>query len=186
MNALPTSALPPTNDDREIWDIWLSQFRLPVVNVNAEVGTFRALSDEALTADELAAQLGVDARALAMHLAALCSMGLAEKRLGKWRATHLARIWLHPDGAGFWGHFTRQIDFNETLRARLLESLRTGKRPGESGEDSGDITASGPPSGNAAPCLGKRRRASPISCMPTARRRRSARRHRGFSASSPH
>ena len=34
------SALPPTNDDSAIWDIWLSQFRLPVVNVNAEVGTF--------------------------------------------------------------------------------------------------------------------------------------------------
>jgi 3-hydroxy-5-methyl-1-naphthoate 3-O-methyltransferase len=135
------SALPPTNDDSVIWDIWLSQFRLPVVNVNAEVGTFKALSAAALTATELATQLGVDARALTMHLAALCSMGLVEKRLGKWRATHLARTWLHPDGAGYWGHFTRQIDFNETLRNRLLESLRTGKRPGDVGADSGDITA---------------------------------------------
>jgi 3-hydroxy-5-methyl-1-naphthoate 3-O-methyltransferase len=135
------SALPPTNDDSAIWDIWLSQFRLPVVNVNVEVGTFKALGDEALTADELAAQLGVDARALTMHLAALCAMGLVEKRLGKWRATHLARTWLHPDGQGFWGHFTSQIDFNQTLRARLLESLRTGKRPGRSGADSGDDTS---------------------------------------------
>ena len=133
------SALPPTNDDSAIWDIWLSQFRLPVVNVNVEVGTFKALSDEALTTAELAAQLGVDARALAMHLAALCSMGLVEKRLGKWRATHLARTWLHPQGAGFWGYFTRQIDVNETLRARLLESLRTGKRPGQGGENPGDV-----------------------------------------------
>jgi 3-hydroxy-5-methyl-1-naphthoate 3-O-methyltransferase len=135
------SALPPTNDDSAIWDIWLSQFRLPVVNVNVEVGTFKALSDEALTADELAARLGVDARALAMHLAALCSMGLVEKRLGKWRATHLARTWLHPHGAGFWGNFTRQIDLNETLRARLLESLHTGKRPGASGAHSGASNA---------------------------------------------
>jgi O-methyltransferase domain/Bacterial regulatory protein, arsR family len=133
------SALPPTNDDSAIWDIWLSQFRLPVVNVNVEVGTFKALSDEALTTAELAAQLGVDARALAMHLAALCSMGLVEKRLGKWRATHLARTWLHPQGAGFWGYFTRQIDVNETLGARLLESLRTGKRPGQGGENPGDV-----------------------------------------------
>ncbi len=135
------SALPPTNDDSAIWDIWLSQFRLPVVNVNVEVGTFKALSERALTSDELAAQLSVDARALAMHLAALSSMGLVEKRLGRWRATHLARTWLHPDGPGFWGHFVRQIDFNQTLRARLLESLRTGKRPGESGATSGDVTA---------------------------------------------
>jgi acetylserotonin N-methyltransferase len=91
--------------------------------------------------EELAVQLGLDARALMMHLAALCSMGLVEKRLGKWRATHLARTWLHPNGAGYWGHFTLQIDFNETLRTRLLESLRTGKRPGDVGEGSGDITA---------------------------------------------
>jgi 3-hydroxy-5-methyl-1-naphthoate 3-O-methyltransferase len=134
------SALAPTDDDSVIWDIWLSQFRLPVVNVNVEVGTFKALSAESLTAAELAARLGVDARALTMHLAALCSMGLVEKRLGQWRATHLARRWLHPDGAGYWGYFTRQIDFNETLRARLLESLRTGKRPGDGGQGSGEVT----------------------------------------------
>ena len=134
------SALPPTNDDSVIWDIWLSQFRLPVVNVNVEVGTFKALSEEALNATSWRRSLSVDARALMMHLAALCSMGLIEQRLGKWRATHLARTWLHPDGAGFWGHFTRQIDLNQTLRARLLESLRTGKRPGEGGQNSGAVT----------------------------------------------
>jgi acetylserotonin N-methyltransferase len=134
------SALPPTNDDSAIWDIWLSQFRLPVVNVNAEVGTFKALGDAALTVEELATTLGVDARALAMNLAALCSMGLVEKRLGKWRATHLARTWLHPDAQGYWGHFTQRIDFNEPVRTRLLEALRTGKRP-EPIDAPGDITS---------------------------------------------
>lgn len=135
------SALRPTTDDSAIWDIWLSQFRLPIINVNVEVGTFAALSDAKMTTDELAKELGVDARALAMHLAALCAMGLVEKRLDKWAATHLARTWLHPEGEGFWGNFCAQIDFNETLRGRLLESLRTGRRPGESGEESGDITS---------------------------------------------
>lgn len=135
------SALPPNSDDSAIWDIWLAQFRLPAINVNLEVGTFKALSEAALEADELAARLDVDARALRMHLALLCSMGLVEKRLGKWRATHLARTWLHPDGEGYWGHFTSRIDFNVTLRERMLEALRTGKRPGESGEGAGGITS---------------------------------------------
>ncbi|HSG54469.1 MAG TPA: methyltransferase [Paracoccaceae bacterium] len=125
------SALPPTVDDSPIWDIWLSQFRLPIVNVNCEVGTFAALDEAALTTDELAAQLAVDARALAMHLAALCALGLVEKRLGKWRATHLARTWLHPEGEGYWGSFYARIDFNEVLHGRLLESLKTGRRPGD-------------------------------------------------------
>jgi acetylserotonin N-methyltransferase len=135
------SALPPTVDDSAIWDIWLSQFRLPIINVNCEAGTFAALSEKSLTTEELAAELSVDARALAMHLSALFAMGLVEKRLGKWQATHLARTWLHPGGEGYWGHFCKQIDFNEVLRGRLLESLRTGRRPGDSGEDSGDITS---------------------------------------------
>ena len=126
-----SSALPPTIDDTRIWDAWLSQFRLPILNVNMEVGTFRALSDAAFTTDELAAELQLDARALAMHLAALSAQGFVEKRLGKWRATHLARTWLHPQATGFWGHFLGQIDRNEHLRSRLLESVRTGKRPEE-------------------------------------------------------
>ena len=135
----PSSALPPTNDDTAIWDIWLSQFHLPVTNVAAEVGLFEALSDAALTTGELAAQLKVDERALSMFLAALCAMGLVEKRLGKWRASHVARTWLHPKGQGYWGHFIQQIDRNERLNEQLREALRTGKRPGS---EEHEITAS--------------------------------------------
>jgi predicted O-methyltransferase YrrM len=120
--------LPPNNDDSAMWDVWQSQFRLPVVNVAADVGTFRALSEAALSTAELAKALEVNERALALHLAALCSMGLVEKRLGKWRATHLARTWLHPQASGYWGEFLRQIDSNERLRDRLLHSLKTGQR----------------------------------------------------------
>jgi acetylserotonin N-methyltransferase len=123
------SALPPTPNDCAIWDAWLSQFRLPILNVNLEAGTFAALGDEALSTDELAAKLGVNARALAMHLAALCADGFVEKRLGKWRATHQARTWLHPEATGYWGNFLNSIDRNEHLRGRLAESLKTGVRP---------------------------------------------------------
>jgi acetylserotonin N-methyltransferase len=126
-----SSALPPTIDDTAIWDAWLSQFRLPILNANLEVGTFRALSDGAYATEALAEKLGVDARALAMHLAALSADGFVEKRLGQWRATHLARTWLHPEATGYWGHFLGSIDRNEHLRGRLVESLRTGKRPSE-------------------------------------------------------
>lgn len=125
------SALPPTVDDAPIWDIWLSQFKLPIIVVNCQVGTFAALSEQALTTSELAVRIGVDARALAMHLAALCTMDLVELRLGKWRATHLARTWLHPDAEGYYGGFCQRINFNEVLTERLLESLRTGRRPGD-------------------------------------------------------
>lgn len=127
-----TTALPPTNDDSAIWDIWLSQFRLPVLNVADEAGLFKALSDEHLDTASLAAKLDVDTRALALVLAALCSMGLVEKRLGQWSATHIAKTWLHPEGAGYWCYFTRQIDSNDSLRSRLAKALKTGTRPDNS------------------------------------------------------
>lgn len=130
--------LPPTREDAAIWDIWLSQVRLPIVDVNCKVGTFAALTADALTTAELAQELGVDARALAMHLAALCAMDLVEKRLGKWRTTPLARTWLHPQGAGYWGSFYERINFNSLLHDRLLESLRTGRRPGDPADGVGN------------------------------------------------
>jgi len=129
------SILPPTPNDTAIWDAWLSQFRLPILNLACELGTFRALTERALTTGDLAEDLGLDARALAMHLAALCADGFVEKRLGKWRATHHARTWLHPEGKGYWGMFLKSVDRNEHLTGRLRESLRTGKRPSEGTDD---------------------------------------------------
>ena len=83
--------LPPTNDDRVIWDTWESMFRLPAMTVADETGIFRALGDAPLTTDQLAGGLGLDPRALGMLLAALASSDLIEKREGKWRALPAAR-----------------------------------------------------------------------------------------------
>ena len=164
-------ALPPTIDDTAIWDAWLSQFRLPILNANLEVGTFEALSDGAYTTEELAQKLGVDARALAMHLAALSADGFVEKRLGQWRATHLARTWLHPQATGFWGHFLGSIDRNEHLRGRLLEfaqdrqAAERGSRPAPGRLGAGHDGARGggehlPVHARAQPGPGARRRAA--------------------------
>ncbi len=75
------STLPVTPDDRLIWDTWLAMYRLPVLTVADEVGTFAALSTQSLTTDELAARITVGARALAIHLG--CSLaGL--RRTARW------------------------------------------------------------------------------------------------------
>lgn len=123
-------ALPPSIDDRVMWDIWESVFKLPLVTVHDEAGTFGALSDEALTTEELATKLGLDARALGMHLAALAGMELVDRRAGKWSASPEARRWLHPDGKGYWGGFLFGFRERTKLHAQLLETLKTGTRPG--------------------------------------------------------
>jgi len=121
--------LPPTNDDRVIWDMWESQFRLPACTVADELGIFRALSDAALTTDQLAGGLGLDSHALSILLAALASSELLEIRERKWRALPPARTWLHPDGEGYWGGFLVGYRERNPLHAQLLEAMKTGKRP---------------------------------------------------------
>ena len=123
------SHLPPTSDDRVIWDAWESMFRLPAMTVADEAGIFRALGDAPLTTDELAAQLGLDPHPLSILLAALASSELLEKREGKWRALPPARTWLHPEAEGYWGGFLFGFRERTPLHSQLMEALKTGKRP---------------------------------------------------------
>jgi len=123
------SHLPPSNDDRAIWDMWEAQFRLPVMTAADELGVFRALGDAPLTTEQLAAQLGLEVHPLSILLAALASSDLVEKRLGKWRALPPARTWLHPDAEGYWGGFLFGFRERTPLHAQLVEAMKTGRRP---------------------------------------------------------
>ena len=123
------SHLPPTNDDRVIWDMWESQFRLPATTVADELGVFKALGDAPLTTEELAARVGAELHPLSILLAALASSELLEKREGKWRALPPARTWLHPEAEGYWGGFLLGYRERNPLHGQLLEAMRTGKRP---------------------------------------------------------
>ncbi len=122
------SALPPTSDDREIWECWLSQYRLPVVTAADEAGTFAVLSAEALSTEALASKLGIDARALGIHLGLLAATGFVERRGGLWRATALTRRWLHPEGDGYYGRMIHGFRQSNPLHALLMTTLKTGDR----------------------------------------------------------
>jgi 3-hydroxy-5-methyl-1-naphthoate 3-O-methyltransferase len=118
------NTLPITTDDRLVWDTWLAMYRLPVLSVADEVGTFVALSAQSLTTDELAARLAVGARALAMHLGLLAALGFVERHDGRWRATAATRTWLHPQAAGYAGPLLHRFLKNQPLHAQLLATLR--------------------------------------------------------------
>jgi hypothetical protein len=118
------STLPATTDDRLIWDTWLSIYRLPIMTVADEVGTFVALSAQSLTVEELASQLAVGARALAIHLGALAALGFVEQHEGRWRATAATRTWLHPQAQGYQGPLLHGFRHSQPLHAQLLATLR--------------------------------------------------------------
>jgi acetylserotonin N-methyltransferase len=111
-------------DDRLVWDTWLAMYRLPVLTVADEVGTFVALSAQSLTTDELAARISVDARALGMHLGLLGAMGFVERHDGRWRATAATRTWLHPEAEGYAGPLLHRFRETQPLHGQLLATLR--------------------------------------------------------------
>lgn len=121
------TALPPTNDDRLIWDTWLSLYRLPVVTVADQIGTFAAIADRALTTDELAAALGCDSRALGIHLGLLAATGFVERREERWRASAQARTWLIPGTEAYVGPALHHLRDVHPVHAQLLETLGLGK-----------------------------------------------------------
>lgn len=123
------STLPPTRDDRCIWDLWTSLYHLPTVTVADEVGTFAALSSQALETAPLAALLQVDARALEIHLGVLAALGFVERREGRWQATAEARTWLHPQAQGYYGPLLHRHRGRDALHVQLLATLRTGQKP---------------------------------------------------------
>ena len=116
--------LPITTDDRLVWDTWLAMYRLPVLTVADEIGTFVALSAQSLTTEELAARLAVGARALAMHLGLLAALGFLERHDGRWRATAATRTWLHPEAEGYAGPVLHRFRETQPLHAQLLATLR--------------------------------------------------------------
>jgi hypothetical protein len=118
------NTLPVTTDDRLVWDTWLAIYRLPVVTVADEVGMFAALAAQSLTTDELAAQISVGARALAIHLGLLAALGFVERHDRRWRATAAARTWLHPDAEGYAGPLLHRFRDHHPLHAQLLATLR--------------------------------------------------------------
>jgi cyclopropane fatty-acyl-phospholipid synthase-like methyltransferase len=122
------STLPVTTDDRIVWDTWLAMFRFPVVSVADEVGTFAAISARAKETGELAAELGVDERALGVHLGMLAALGYVERRGGRWRATAAARTWLHPQADGYAGPLVKRFAEQQPLHEQLMVTLRTGGR----------------------------------------------------------
>lgn len=125
------SALPATSDDREFWEMWLSTYYMPCITVADEVGIIAAISGEPQETEAVAGMLSLDARALGIHLGLLAALGMVEKRADKWRATSLARTWMHPDAEGYYGPMLTRLGGESPLHKQMLQSLRTGEAHGE-------------------------------------------------------
>jgi 3-hydroxy-5-methyl-1-naphthoate 3-O-methyltransferase len=113
-------------DDRLIWDSWLTVHKLPALWAAEQVGVFKALSQQALTTEALAAKTETVVRALSVVLGYLASFGLLEKHAGLWRTTPVASTYLDRSRAAFWGPLLAGFVDGLPLHVRISDLLKKG------------------------------------------------------------
>ena len=118
----------PTVDDRQVWDTWLSAFRMPSLSIADELGVFEALDAEPADAARLGARLKLNPEALKALLPMLSALGFLVPRLGRYQLTPVARTYLLKNSPFYWGHaFSLHrrgpfVDrFREALRDRVSD-----------------------------------------------------------------
>jgi predicted nicotinamide N-methyase len=93
----------PTSDDRALWDLHLSGFAFPAVTAADELGIFDDLAVAPAAADEVAARLNLNRRAIRALLPILASSGFLVQRLGRYHVTDTAKDFLLRASPFYWG-----------------------------------------------------------------------------------
>lgn len=117
----------PPVSDRPIWDVWLAAFHAPTLAIADELGVFTALAAKPATADELATTLGVEPRATESMLGLLAALGFLSRAGEAFELDEVARTYLLPSSAFYWGGFLRRIRTIPIDCDRLVEALRRGR-----------------------------------------------------------
>jgi acetylserotonin N-methyltransferase len=115
----------PSAEDRTIWDLWLSQYRLPVVLAADELGVFQFLHDRPANLDEICSRLNLLPRSAGALTTALAAMGFLVQYGGRFQLTHSARVYLLADSEFYWVPMLRSAGFGHVTTAALLQNLRT-------------------------------------------------------------
>jgi hypothetical protein len=114
----------PASEDRAIWDIWLSMYRLPAMAVADELGVFTALAAEPATAAQLAQRLGFNRRATDVLLAMLAALGLLVVRRGAYELADVTRTYLLPESPYYWGPLLHALGVVAQQHEALIRALR--------------------------------------------------------------
>ena len=116
---------PPSVEDRPIWDLWLSQYRLPVVLAADQLGLFEFLRDRPATIDDICHDLKLLRRSVDALTAALASTGFLVQHDGRFQLTPLSRTYLLPDSEFYWVPMLGAAGFGQLTTEVLLNNLRT-------------------------------------------------------------
>lgn len=114
----------PATEDRAIWDIWLSMYRLPAMAVADELGIVAALNSAPATVAETAERLKLNRRGTHVLLSMLTALKLVQLRDGRHELTDAARTYLLPKSAYYWGPLLASLGIVPEQHAALVRALR--------------------------------------------------------------
>src|SRR5215472_14345278 len=115
---------PPSVDDSPIWDLWLSQYRLPVVLAADRLGLFEFLRDRAATVEDICQNLKLLRRSADALTAVLASTGFLVQHGTQFHLTPLSRTYLLPDSEFYWVPMLGAAGFGHLTTDALLVNLR--------------------------------------------------------------
>jgi acetylserotonin N-methyltransferase len=115
----------PTTDDRALWDLWLSQYRLPVVLAADELGIFDLLAVTPADLEHIGAHAQLSSRAVEALMAALAAQGFVALHRGRFHPTDVARNYLLKESEFYWVKRLRGLGAVEVALENLLQMLRT-------------------------------------------------------------
>jgi len=114
---------PPTSDDKQIWDLWLTGLYQGTIVAADDAGIFGALAERPATIDELAQRLDFDTRATGIVLRLLAALKLLVLRQGSYQLTDAADVYLVKQSPFYWGHMMR-VGVSEWHRDTALAKLK--------------------------------------------------------------
>jgi hypothetical protein len=129
----------PACDDRRIWDVWMSSFHFPALTAADDLGLFPFLAERAATVGDVARRFSLSPTAAEALLGVLTSLGFLVQRAGRFHLTEVARSFLLPASAYYWGgalRFFREIAAtHEAMRDALLKDATNQPQAGHQDTD---------------------------------------------------
>jgi acetylserotonin N-methyltransferase len=116
---------PPPIDDRAIWDLWLSQYQLPVVLASDQLGVFSVLDAAPLGVAELCSELGLSERSVLALTGALAAAGFIVTRENRFFLTDISRTYLLKGSDFYWLPMLRGAGYGQMTADVLMQVLRT-------------------------------------------------------------
>jgi O-methyltransferase/methyltransferase family protein len=129
----PSPLVAPICDDRLIWEIWLSHYRLPALAVADQIGLFPFLAQSPATVEEVAAGLSLGPLGAESLLSLVSALGFLVQRQGRFYLTDEARTYLLAESPYYYGNFLQSL-MNIPITAKTIREWLENDRAGSIAE----------------------------------------------------